>query len=409
MSGTHDQDMEVDFDQKQAALVRGEIEGIEGTSTGQTFEGSGAHTPSELCNQTHVDPDKEGRENSSALNLMGALEEMCKKHGKAAGRRYFGRFERVRTETKGDHGPWPIEEMALVEGLSEEEFWKRVGPDGRAEDQTIRTLIELVACERDAFKKARGINLRAHVQRLYYLWLFLRALVASPEAWKRDKMPHAAAAMRAMVAGPQYRYACQRVSKWGDSAPLVTEAKMPLAAAPTALGCGNKSLCQTRKKGDPMNSAMTNSSKTEREAGLIEKGKPAGDGNTDLDAGKRKFLAWAEMRPLPHAMPPSAVVRAIEVGHLNIDDRLTIVAASEDNLAKETLGAREEVEALLTIMHEVGKELGDQNPFKMSLSDIYEKAKELKFGHGSVLALRFTSRLCGTSLECRAVWRIRWT
>ena len=386
MSGTHDQDMEVDFDQRQAALVRGEIEGIEGTSTGQTFEGSGAHTPSELCNQTHVDPDKEGRESSSDINLMGALEEMCEKHGEAAGRRYFGRFERVRTETKGDHGPWPIKEMALVEGLSEEEFWKRVGPDGRAEDQTIRALIELVACERDAFKKARGINLRAHVQRLYYLWLFLRAMVASPEAWKRDKMPHAAAAMRAMVAGPQYRYVCQRVSKWGDSAPLVTEAKMPLAAAPTALGCGNKSLCQTRRKGDPMNSVMTNLSKTERETGLIEKGKPAGDGNTDLDAGKRKFLAWAEMRPLPHAMPPSAVVRAIEVGHLNIDDRLTIIAASEDNLAKETLGACEEVEALLTIMHEVGKELGDQNPFKMSLSDIYEKAKELKFGHGSVLA-----------------------
>ena len=118
MSGTDDQDMEVDFDQRQAALVRGDFEGIEGASTGQTIEGSGAHTPSELCNQTHVDPDKEGRESSSDMNLMGALEEMCKKHGGTAGRRYFGRFERIRTETEGDHGPWPIKEMALVEGLS---------------------------------------------------------------------------------------------------------------------------------------------------------------------------------------------------------------------------------------------------------------------------------------------------
>ena len=89
MSGADDQDMEVDFDQRQAALVRGDLEGMEGASTGQTIEGSGAHTPSELCHQTHADPDKEGRESSSDMNLMGALEDMCKKHGGNSGKAVF--------------------------------------------------------------------------------------------------------------------------------------------------------------------------------------------------------------------------------------------------------------------------------------------------------------------------------
>ena len=135
-----------------------------------------------------------------------------------------------------------------------------------------------------------------------------------------------------------------------------------------------------------MNCYMKANTKTQREATLIEKGKPTGEGNADLDAGKRKFLAWAEMRPLPHAMPPSAVVRAIEVGHLNIDSRLEIIATSEDNLAGETLGACDEVVALINITHEMGKALGDDNPCKMSLTDIYEQARDLKFGHGSILA-----------------------
>ena len=93
-----------------------------------------------------------------------------------------------------------------------------------------------------------------------------------------------------------------------------------------------------------------------------------------------------EMRPLPRAMPPSAVVRAIEVGHLSIDERLEIIAASEANLEGETLGACDEVVALINITHEMGKAMGDDNPFKMSMTDIYEQARELKFGRGSILA-----------------------
>ena len=146
-------------------------------------------------------------------------------------------FREVRAtllETEGEHGPWPIEALATVQGVTEEEFWEMVGPERRPEDQTIRAIVDMVASEREALNRAKGINPRARVQRLYNLWLFLRALVASPEAWRRDKMAHAAAAMRAMVAGPGHRYTCPRVARWADSAPLVTEAKMPLAAAPTA-------------------------------------------------------------------------------------------------------------------------------------------------------------------------------
>ena len=59
------------------------------------------------------------------------------------------------------------------------------------------------------------------------------------------------AAMRAMVAGPSSRYTTMRPKNWGDRAtPLHLGAKLSLAAMPSALGSGNKSLCQETQKGD---------------------------------------------------------------------------------------------------------------------------------------------------------------
>ena len=293
MSGTGSQEMEVDFDQAQAEAARETTGESGGMDIMEMIAKSEAYTPSEMCGQAGYDPDQEAAESTSDFRLMSALEGMYEKYGDKAGRRYFGRFERRKMETEGEHGPWPIEALAMVQGVTEAEFWEIVGPEKRPEDQTIRVIIEMVASEREALNRAKGINPRAHVQRLYHIWLFLRALVASPEAWKKDKMPHAAAATRAMVAGPGHRYTRPRVARWADSAPLVTEAKVPLAAAPTALGCGNKSICQERRKGETMNCHLRATTKTPREATLIEKGKPTGEGNADLGAGKRKFLAWA--------------------------------------------------------------------------------------------------------------------
>ena len=43
----------------------------------------------------------------------------------------------------------------------------------------------------------------------------------------------------------------------------------------------------------------------DRDAQLIETAKPTGELNSDEEAEKRKFLALAELRPLPQAIPPS--------------------------------------------------------------------------------------------------------
>ena len=79
-----------------------------------------------------------------------------------------------------------------------------------------------------------------------------------------------------------------------------------------------------------MTNWLTQNMMGEREAVLVENSSPTGALNKEVEAGKSKFLAWAEMRLLPHAMPPSAIVKAIENSHLSMDEKIKRVAGASE-------------------------------------------------------------------------------